>query len=127
MELAFGRHILASGCGPDARITGLPVGVVKRRIQSGSDLHGDCRKFHDDTSVLHKPFLGKWLLFVAAWMWAVYLDDFLALDRVLAVPDGDGPHTVMAARPMVLLAVSWMAFEAFSRCRAQRSPTPSFA
>lgn len=70
--------------------------------------------------VFRSLFLGKWLLFVAAWMWAVSVDDFLALERTLFLSEGFGPHAVMAMRPLVLLAVSWMAFEAVSRGRAPR-------
>lgn len=62
--------------------------------------------------------LDKFLIFVCAWMWASYIDDRFVRHAVLFVPDLLALKAAILLRPLALMAVSWMTFEAYLRAEA---------
>ena len=57
----------------------------------------------------------KVFMFLSAWLWAAYIDDSLVMIEHVYVPDHWFPHFAMMLRPIILIAISWMAFETHLR------------
>jgi hypothetical protein len=62
-----------------------------------------------------KRHLDKVFMFMSAWLWAAYIDDTLVMMKYVYVPDHWLPHFAMMLRPIMLIAISWMAFETHLR------------
>lgn len=57
----------------------------------------------------------KVLMFLCAWLWAAYIDDTIVMSHFVYIPDQWIARLAMALRPIVLVTVSWMAFETHLR------------
>jgi hypothetical protein len=57
----------------------------------------------------------KVFMFLSAWLWAAYIDDSLVMIEHVYVPDHWLPHFALMLRPIILIAISWMAFETHLR------------
>lgn len=62
--------------------------------------------------------LDKVLMFLSAWLWAAYIDDSLVMMEHVYVPEHWLPRFAMTIRPIILIAISWVAFE--SHLRAEK-------
>lgn len=63
-------------------------------------------------------YLDKVLIFIAAWMWAAYIDDYLVMYPYVYVPEEIFAQFVIKLRPVIVILVSWMAFESHLRREA---------
>jgi len=63
----------------------------------------------------YRRHLDKVFMFLSAWLWAAYIDDTLVMMKHVFVPDHWLPHSAMMLRPIMLIAISWMAFETHLR------------
>lgn len=59
--------------------------------------------------------LDKFLIFLASWMWAAYIDDYLVMSRYVYLPDEIYAQILILMRPFVVFLVSWMAVESHLR------------
>ena len=59
--------------------------------------------------------LDKAFMFLTAWLWAAYINDTLVMSQHVYVPDHWVPRFAMLMRPIILIAISWMAFETHLR------------
>ena len=57
----------------------------------------------------------KVLMFLCAWLWVAYIDDTIVMSHFVYIPDQWIARLAMALRPIVLVTVSWMAFETHLR------------
>ena len=57
----------------------------------------------------------KVFMFLSAWLWAAYIDDSLVMIEHVYVPDHWLPQFAMMLRPIILIGISWMAFETHLR------------
>ena len=63
-------------------------------------------------------YLDKVLIFIAAWMWAAYIDDYLVMYPYRYVPEEIFAQFIIKLRPVIVILVSWMAFESHLRREA---------
>ena len=63
----------------------------------------------------HSKYLDKFLIFLAAWMWAAFIDDNLVMNKFVYIPDEIFAQTLIHMRPVIVIFVSWMAFESHLR------------
>lgn len=63
----------------------------------------------------HKRHLDKLFMFFSAWLWAAYIDDTLVMMEHVYVPDHWLPSLAVMLRPIMLIVISWMAFETHLR------------
>ena len=63
----------------------------------------------------NSKYFDKALIFISAWMWAAYIDDYLVMYHYVYVPDEILARFVMKLRPLIMIFVSWMALESHLR------------
>lgn len=65
-------------------------------------------------------FFDKAMIFISAWMWAAYIDDYLVMYPYVYVPEEFVAQFVLQLRPLIMMLVSWMAIESHLRREAGR-------
>lgn len=66
----------------------------------------------------NNKYFDKVMIFLAAWMWAAYIDDYLVMHRYAYYPEEFMAQFVIKLRPLVVMLVSWMALESHLRKEA---------
>ena len=61
--------------------------------------------------ILTKKYMHQALIICAIWSWASFIDDSIALQVNIIIPSYTSGQLLLMARPLYLLAISWMLFE----------------